>query len=57
MTSIFFIVSYCHLSAILQTMSIIVETYKTIELRFEVLTQFKGFYLTLHRIWHILERT
>jgi len=28
MTSFFYVVSYCHLSAILQTMSIIVETYR-----------------------------
>jgi len=40
MTSIFYVVSYCHLSAILQTMSIIVETYKTIELWFELLSHF-----------------
>ena len=28
MTSFFYVVSYCHLSATLQTMSIIVETYR-----------------------------
>jgi len=31
MTSFFYVVSYCHLSAIIQTMSIIVETYRTID--------------------------
>jgi len=43
MTSFFYVVSYCHLSATLQTISIIVETYKTIELRFEFLSYFKVF--------------
>jgi hypothetical protein len=36
----FFVVSYCHLSATLQTMSFIVETYKTIELWLELLLHF-----------------
>jgi len=40
MTSFFSVVSYCHLSATLQTMSIIVETYKTIEVWFEFLSHF-----------------
>jgi len=40
MTSFFYVVSYCHLSATLQTMRIIVETYKTIELCFEFLSHF-----------------
>jgi len=40
MTSLSNVVSYCHLSASLQTMTIIVETYKTIELWFEVLSHF-----------------
>jgi len=40
MTSFFYVVSYCHLLATLQTMSIIVETYKTIELWFEFLSHF-----------------
>jgi len=40
MTSFFYVVSYCHLSATLQTISIIVETYKTIELWFEFLSHF-----------------
>ena len=33
MTSFFFVVSYCHLSATLQTMSIIVETYNRAAVR------------------------
>jgi len=37
MTSFFYVVSYWHLSANLQTMSIIVGTYETIELWFEIL--------------------
>ena len=49
MTSFFYAVSYCHLSATLQTMSIIVETYKTIELGFEILSHFEGFHLTFPR--------
>jgi len=40
MTSFFYVVSYCHLSATLHTMSSIVETYKTIELWFEILSNF-----------------
>jgi len=40
MTSFFYVVSYCHLSATLQTMSIIVEVYKTVELGFEFLSHF-----------------
>jgi len=36
MTTFFYVVSYCHLSATLQTMSIIVGTYKTIELWFQI---------------------
>jgi len=43
MTSFFCVVSYCHLSATLQTMSIIVETYNTLEMRFEFLSHFSGF--------------
>jgi len=35
MISFFYVVSYCHLSAALQTVSITVETYKTVELWFE----------------------
>jgi len=40
MTSFFYLVSHCHLSATLQTMHIIVETYKTIEMWFEFLSHF-----------------
>jgi len=40
MTSFFCVVLYCHLSATLQTMSIIVENYKNIELWFEILSHF-----------------
>ena len=40
MTSFFYVVSYCHLSATLQAISITVETYKTIELWLEFLTHF-----------------
>jgi len=40
MTSFFYVVSYCHLSVTLQAMSIIVETYKTIEQWFEILSHF-----------------
>ena len=36
----FYVVSYCHLSATLQSMSNIVEIYKTIELWFEFLSHF-----------------
>jgi len=39
-TSFFYVALYCHLSATLQTMSIIVETYRTIELWFEFLSHF-----------------
>ena len=49
MISFFYVVSYCHLSATLQTMSITVETYKTVELWFEFLSHFQGFQLTLPR--------
>jgi len=38
--SFFYVVSYCHLSATLQTMSIIVETHTTIEPWFEFLSHF-----------------
>jgi len=38
--SFFYVVVYCHLSATLQTMSIIAETYKTIKLWFEFLLHF-----------------
>jgi len=47
MTSFFYVVSYCHLSATLQAMSIIVETYKAIELWFEFLSHLQGFHVTL----------
>jgi len=40
MTSFFYVVSYCRISATLQTISIIVETYKTIELCFEFLSHY-----------------
>jgi len=40
MTSFFYVVSHCHLSTTLQTISITVETYKTIELCFEFLPHF-----------------
>jgi len=40
MTSFFYVVSYCYLSATLQTMSIIFEAYMKIELLFEFLSQF-----------------
>ena len=40
MTSLSYVVSYCHLSASLQTMSITVETYKTIDLWLEFLSHF-----------------
>ena len=50
MTSFFYAVSYCHLSATLQTVRNIVETYKTILLCFEFLSHFWGFHLTLPRI-------
>jgi len=40
LTSFFYVLSYCHLLATLQTMSIIVETYKTIELWLEFLSHF-----------------
>ena len=43
MTLFFYVVSYCHLSATLQTMNIIVEIYKTIELWFELLSHFLRF--------------
>ena len=43
MTSFSYVVSYCHLSSTLQTMSIIVETYKTVELWFEFLSHFLRF--------------
>jgi len=43
MTSFFYVVSYCQLSATLQTISIIVQTYKTIELWFEFLSHFQGY--------------
>jgi len=43
MTSFVYVVSYCHLSAIFKTMSIIVETYKTIELWFEFLSHILRF--------------
>ena len=46
----FYIVSYCHLSATFQNMNIIVETYKTIELWFEILSHFYGFHLARPRI-------
>jgi len=49
MTSFFYVASYRQLSATLQTMSINVETYKTIELWFEFLSHFYGFQLTLSR--------
>jgi len=49
MTSFFYVLSYCHKSANPQTMSINVETYKTIELWFEFLSHFYGFQLTLSR--------
>jgi len=40
MTSFFYVVSYCQLPATLQAMSIVVETYKTIKLWFEFLSDF-----------------
>jgi len=40
MTSFFYVISYCHLSATLQTMSIIFEIHTTIELWFEFLSHF-----------------
>jgi hypothetical protein len=40
MASFFYVVSHCHLSATLQTTSIIGETYKTNGLRFEFLSHF-----------------
>jgi len=40
MTLFFYAVSYCHLLATLQTKSIIVETYKAVELWFEFLSYF-----------------
>ena len=40
MTSFFYVVSYCLLLATFHTMSIIVETYKTIELWLEFLSHF-----------------
>jgi len=40
MTSILYVVSYCHLSVTIQTMIITVETYKIIELWFEFLSHF-----------------
>jgi len=54
MTSFFYVVSYCHLSATLQTMSFIVETYKTIELGFEFVSYFLGFYLTSLVIYFVI---
>ena len=53
----FYVVSYCHLSATLQTMNIIVETYKKIELWFEILSLFLGLHVTLplRLICHIEE--
>ena len=36
MTSFFYVVSYCHLSATLQTISIIIETYKSPGLRLQL---------------------
>jgi hypothetical protein len=40
MTSIFYVVSYCRLSATHQTISITVESYKTFELWLEFLSHF-----------------
>jgi len=40
MTSFFYVVSYGHLSVNLQTTIIILETYKTTELWFEILSRF-----------------
>ena len=37
---LFYVVPCCHLSATLQTISVTVETYKTIELWFEILSHF-----------------
>ena len=54
MTSFLHVVSYCHLSPTLQTISITVETYKTIELWFEILSSFKVFQLILLRMINLL---
>jgi len=40
MTSFSYVVLYCRLTATLQTISIIVETYKAVELWFEFLSHF-----------------
>jgi len=51
MASFFYVVSYCHLSATIQTISITVETYRQSSCGSNFYRTFKVFHVTVPRKW------